>query len=93
MQHVFGVAEHAISFVQLLGASIGVSFLADIRVVLADQLAVSLLDLIFAGRLGDPQRCVVILVFHVACSRNGNIASLTEFMVRSRLVSLDYLPS
>ena len=63
------IAQHAVGFVQLLGARVGIGFLADVRMVLADQLAVSLLDFLIAGGLGDTQCCVVILVFHAMPSR------------------------
>ncbi len=50
---LFGIAQHAISFVQLFGARVGIRFLADVRMIFADQLAISFLDLVFAGSLGD----------------------------------------
>src|SRR3954470_7000300 len=60
-----GVAEHLVGFVDLLEARFGHLVPGvHVRVVLAGQLAVGLLDLLVGGRLGEPQRRVIVLEVH-----------------------------
>jgi hypothetical protein len=61
---LFGVAQHGVGLVDLGHALFGVRRLAHVRVVLARQLAVGLLDRVGAGRLGHAQDVVVVLEFH-----------------------------
>jgi len=59
------VAQHVVGFVDLAHAPLGVRLLADVRVVLARQLAVGLAD-VLVGRVAlHAERLVIVLEFHV----------------------------
>ena len=58
------VLEHFVGFLQLLEARLGVLLLADVRVVLAGQLAVGALDLVLRGGARHAHDLVVVLVAH-----------------------------
>jgi hypothetical protein len=60
----FRVGQHVVGLVDLGHALLGIGLLADIRVVLARQLAERFLDLVGAGVFGHAQSLVVVLVIH-----------------------------
>src|SRR5690606_6919533 len=64
-----GVAQHLVSFSDLLEALLRVRFLADVRMVLARETAIGPLDLVLSGVAGDAHDLVVILVLHTALAR------------------------
>ena len=72
---LFDVTEHVVGFVDFLGFLGRVRVLADVRVVLAHELAVGFLD-VFRGRaVFQPQSLVIVLVLHAHlrkgfCHRN-----------------------
>jgi len=51
---------------QLFETRLGVGLLADIRMILAGQLAVSTLDLILSRVTRDPHDLVIVLEFHLS---------------------------
>src|SRR5215831_1141257 len=61
---LLGVGERLVGLVDLLESLLGVLFLRDVRVVLARELPVRLLDVLLGGVAGDAEDLVVILVFH-----------------------------
>ena len=61
---LLGIGQHGLGFVELGHAGLRVGFLADVRVVLARQLAVGLLDLVRGGGLRHTENLVVVLEFH-----------------------------
>ena len=58
------VLEHFVGLADVLEAGLGARVLVHVRVELAGELAVDAPDLRRGGVLGDPQRLVVVLVFH-----------------------------
>jgi len=67
------IGEHGVGLVDLLHAQLGIGLLGDVRVVLARELAESLLDVIRRGITRHPQGLVVVLELHADsfCSRPG----------------------
>src|SRR5690606_14827831 len=63
------VLEHLVGLGDLLEARLGLRLLADVRVELAGQLPVGLLNLLRRGGPRDVQRLVVVLELHAAPSR------------------------
>src|SRR5205823_8982784 len=61
---LFLVAQRLVGFRDLLELLLGVRLLGDVRVVLARELAVGLLDLVVRGPARDAERLVVVLVLH-----------------------------
>ena len=61
----FRVLQHLVGFAQFLEFRFGIRFLADIRVILARQLAVGALDFILGGVAFHPQYFVVIFEIHL----------------------------
>src|SRR6185295_2532475 len=57
-----GVLQDLVRFTDLLELDLGSGVLVDVRVVLARQLPIRLLDVLLAGVLLDPQRRVIVLV-------------------------------
>src|SRR5204862_7176507 len=58
------VLQRLVGLGDLLEALLGVRLLGDVRVVLARELAVGLLDLVVRGPARDAERLVVVLVLH-----------------------------
>src|SRR5262245_59592743 len=58
------VGERLVGLVDLLESLLGVLLLGDVRVVLARELPVRLLDVVLGGVAGEAENLVVILVFH-----------------------------
>src|SRR6185295_15732516 len=61
---LFLVAQRLVGLRHLLETLLGVGFLGDVGVVLARELAVSLLDFLVAGAALDAEDLVVVLVLH-----------------------------
>ncbi len=66
---LFGVRKHRMRLVHFLHPRLGVLFLRDVRVVLARELAVGLLDLVLRRFARHAERLVVVLEFHRALLR------------------------
>jgi len=58
------VLQHLVRLADLLELGLGVRLLADVRVVLARELAVRLLDLVGARVASNPEHPVVVLELH-----------------------------
>jgi hypothetical protein len=71
---LLGIGEDLVGLVDLLEALLRLRFLVDVRVVLARELAVGLLDLLGARILRDAECLVVVLVLdrHADLSQGGN---------------------
>src|SRR5206468_5380405 len=66
---LLGIAEHFVCFVNLLGPRLsGLVARIHIRMVLAGELPVCLLDLFFGGGLRDAERRVIVFEFHITCA-------------------------
>src|SRR5204862_4534362 len=61
---LFLVAQRLVGFRHLLEFLLGVRLLGDVRVVLARELAICLLDLVLARRALDAEDLVIVLVLH-----------------------------
>jgi hypothetical protein len=62
------IPQDLVGLVDLLEALLGVGGLAHVRVVLAGELAVGLLDVVLRGRARHAEGVVVVLVFHRSVS-------------------------
>src|SRR5271165_537206 len=61
---LLGIAQHLIGFLNLFEAVLGVLLLADVRMILASQLAIGALDLVRIGPTGHAESFVIILILH-----------------------------
>ena len=59
------IAQYLVRLLDLLEFVLRVLFLADVRVILARQLAVGAFHLIGIGAAGQPKYLVVVLILHV----------------------------
>jgi len=59
-----GILQHLVGLVDVAHALLGVGLLADVRMVLAGQLAVGMPDIVVRRPLLDAQRRVVVLELH-----------------------------
>src|SRR4051794_23557487 len=66
---LLAILQHLVGFLHLFELLLGVFFLGHIRMVLARELTVGLLDIVFRGRPFDTQNLVIVLVFHPRASR------------------------
>ena len=65
---LLGIAQYLVRLLDLLEFVLGVLFLADVRVILARQLAIGALHLIGIGAAGQPENFVIILILHAHLS-------------------------
>ena len=61
---LLGILQHLVGLAQLLEARLGIGLLADVRMVLARQLAVGALDLVLRRAARQSEGLVVVLEFH-----------------------------
>jgi len=66
---LFRILQHRVGFANILEALLGIRFLTDIRVVLAGEFAIRLLDLILGRVAGQPHDGVVVLELHTSPTR------------------------